>query len=107
MYLDSPKGSELKEFLNYYHAAHADPELMGNPKTIYKHYYSRHGRFHKRYFQVLLDEYGIKKSERLTEAAKPTYLKELQNRITDTPTHLPTFQTFMSVCQLVSNQLVS
>ncbi len=101
IYTDNPKNNELKSFLSYYHAAYADPELMGNPKTIYKSYYRTHARFHKRYFQVLLDELGIRQAQRLEESSKKNYLDQLQARVSAEPSHLQTFQTFMNFCQRI------
>ncbi len=96
IYPVTPKDKELSDYLVYYHAAYADPELMG------AHDFLTHAQFHKRYWWLLLSEQKIRNSKlQLNEVARKSYLAQLQARVVAEPSHLQTFQTFINFCQRI------
>ena len=95
-----PQIHPLSDYVDYYDVSKFDPELMGD--FDYRNHAEFHYQYLKEIFQAKNSDYTKKKPR---DALKEYYFQQLQKRIEDNPTHLPTFQYFISFCLMVKTKI--
>jgi hypothetical protein len=102
MYSHQPQSTELLNYTRYYNTSKDCPELMGNNN------FSTHAQFHEDYLKALFQEKNMSYSKTLPgDVQKEYYLNELQSRVQQEKTHLPSFRDLIDFCDLIRSQLTS
>jgi hypothetical protein len=95
-----PLETRLSEYVNYYDVSQADPELMGDYQT------GNHANFHGEYLKEIFRAKGIAYSKKAPQDTQERYyFEQLQKRVEEEPTHLATFQSFLTFCDRVRSSI--
>lgn len=103
VYVRNPQNPRLVQYTQYYDVSLEDSELMG----IYPEF-NTHAQFHYAYLKAIFSEKHMTYSKRQPgNAGDFSYLKQLQSRINEEPTHLATFRDFIAFCATMRSALKS
>lgn len=97
-----PASETLRDYMAFYDVRINDPELMGKHSE-----FATNAQFHFSYLREVFKERNLTYSK-----ANPgyvlerTYLEQLIERTNTNPTHLLSFQVFLSFCQEVEKQII-
>jgi hypothetical protein len=92
----------LLEYIKFFNVAVDDPELMTKP--VY--YDNSMSEFHYDYLREMLLMRNIRYTKKYPQdVAKAYYLDALRKRIHDSPTHLASFQNFITFCATLQAHL--
>jgi hypothetical protein len=102
IYTRQPQSPKLLNYTRYYNISIDCPELMGDND------FNTHAQFHEDYLKALFQEKNMNYSKtKPGDVQKEYYLNELQSRVQQQITHLPSFQDFIAFCDLIRSQLSS
>lgn len=95
----SPQSRTLARFKRFYDVSVDDPEKMGRFGG-----HSTHAQFHAAYLREMFREKKIAYTKRHPgHVMESAYLEQLQNRVSDEPDHLKTFQSFIAFCEYIGS----
>jgi hypothetical protein len=102
IYTRQSQSPKLLNYTRYYNISTDCPELMGGND------FNTHAQFHEDYLKALFQEKNMSYSKtKPGDVQKEYYLNELQNRVQQQITHLPSFQNFIAFCDSIRSQLSS
>jgi hypothetical protein len=105
LYTKNPvRSKKFIEYSRFYNVAKDDPELMKKIETFSQSDSKFHADYLKKMFNEKRDGLTYNKSNS-KEVQKKSYLKELEKRIIDTPTHLKTFTNFINFCEEIKSEI--
>lgn len=91
------------EYSMFYNVSLNDPESMNKPKE----FEGSISNFHFYYLKSMFNERGnmIYSKSNSAEVQRLSYLKELQSRVDDEPSHLGTFINFLNFCNKIKMEI--
>lgn len=96
-----PSSATLREFIAYYDVQINDPELMEKHPD-----FATNAQFHLNYLKEIFRERNLSYSKvNPGHVLDKTYLDQLIERINSNPTHLNSFQVFLSFCREVKKEI--
>lgn len=97
------KNIDFIEYSAFYNVSANDPELMEKPDG----FEGSISNFHFKYLKSMFNERSnmIYSKSNSSEVQRISYLEELQRRVNDEPSHLPTFIDFLAFCRKISNEI--
>lgn len=96
-----PTSAILREFIEFYDVRTNDPELMEKHPE-----FTTNAQFHLSYLKEIFKERNLSYSKvNPGHVLDRAYLEQLVDRIINNPTHLNSFQVFLSFCQEVKEQI--
>lgn len=123
-FVRNPTNDLLKKYVSYYDVSTEDPEEMGNEfinedgtESLFG--YSTKALFHEGYLREIFKEHNQKRTTRSNppkrhliyrksnpqEVKDPHFLEQIENRVLHSPTHLLSFQNFISFCRSISKRM--
>lgn len=101
VYKRNPQGATFRRYSAHYNVEINDPELMEKLPE-----FSRTAHFHESYLREMFKEYNIRyRKSRPKEVIKDYYFQELVKRITDSPTHLKSFSSFLNLFNRIKSEV--
>jgi len=99
----NPTTQELIEYIRFFDVYKDNPELMNSPID----YQETISTFHYEYLRLMLYEKNIRYTKkRPKDTLKPYYINALKKRLSQTPDHLYTLNSFFNFCNDISKRVV-
>jgi len=94
----APQSTELLDYIKFYDVSAEDPEQMGKLPG-----FSTHAQFHGAYLrEAFRDKRICYNKHNPGHVTDRPYLDQLLTRVSDEPSHLQTFQSFIGFCKYIA-----